>query len=342
MKKGYPTRLCGTFGTSGLRRQPSGRERGLSLVELMVALVLGLLTSAAALSMYLANRNAYNANQGLSEVQSSIRTAFEFMADDIRHAGNTPCGNVVGGSRVANVVNDAASIWWESLANPVLGYDGNDPGLTSGTGATQQVAGTSSLQLVGVEGTPAALAANQTSASFTLNAAAPRWANGDLLVVCDLDHAAVFQLGGGAGTATLSYANGGTPGNCSTGLGLPTTCDGGDGTPYSYVANSQIDRLAAADWYIGHNPAGGRSLYRLTLRDGAMVPDEIVRGATAMTLSYLVSGAFVSAAAVTDWTQVTAVQIQLTVQGANAHAGTDAKPIQRSFTSTVTLRNRVG
>lgn len=333
-----PTGITGF--DAGRRRLPG--QRGFSLVELMVALTLGLLTTAAAVSMFLANRHSYQANQGLNEVQSSIRTAFELMADDIRHVGNTPCGNASDSYRIANVVNDNQAVWWESLENPIAGFDDADPALTTGTGAGQRVAATPSLRLVGVEGNPVALNANQTGAAFSLNGAAPGWRNGDLLVICDLNHAAVFQLGDGAGTTTLSYATAGTPGNCSTGLGLPTVCDGAGGNVYSYVANAQIDRLFASDWYLGYNSAGGQSLFRLTLRDGAMAVDEIVRGATAMRLSYLVSGAFVSASAVTDWRQVTAVQIRLAVQGASPHAGTDARPIQRSFTSTVTLRNRVG
>jgi type IV pilus assembly protein PilW len=138
------------------------------------------------------------------------------------------------------------------------------------------------------------------------------------------------------------------PGNCSKGMGYPTLCTT-NGNGYKFGANSQIFKLAAVDWYIGNNPAGGTSLYRMVVAtNSAGVPtaaaQEMVRNVIGMNLSYHQAGSasFVSAATVaSNWALVDAVQVKLTLESTDERAGTDAKPLTRNFTATTTVRNRV-
>ena len=60
----------------------AARQLGLSLVELMVALVLGLLVVGAAIGVFLSNRQTYTATESLGRVQENARVAFELMARD--------------------------------------------------------------------------------------------------------------------------------------------------------------------------------------------------------------------------------------------------------------------
>ena len=55
-------------------------QRGVTLVELMVALVLGLVVSGAALALFMTNKQVYTSSENLDRVQESSRTAFELMA----------------------------------------------------------------------------------------------------------------------------------------------------------------------------------------------------------------------------------------------------------------------
>ena len=54
----------------------ASRVRGFSLVELMIALLLGLIVIGSAGSIYLANKRAYPATEVLGRVQESSRVAF--------------------------------------------------------------------------------------------------------------------------------------------------------------------------------------------------------------------------------------------------------------------------
>ncbi|MEW6703550.1 MAG: PilW family protein [Pseudomonadota bacterium] len=70
---------------------PRRPVRGLSLVELMVALVLGLVLTFGLASVYLSSKTAFVRQGQLSSVQQSVRTAFEYLATDLRMAGHYGC-----------------------------------------------------------------------------------------------------------------------------------------------------------------------------------------------------------------------------------------------------------
>src|SRR3546814_8039789 len=118
------------------------------------------------------------------------------MARDIRDAGRTCCGNK---NRVANVLNPSGTNWWADWSNAVHGYGAGtvaDPALTVGTAATNQVSGTDSLQLLGAADTGLSVAAtpSSTAANFKLNDLTSDLTTGDVIIVCDPDHATIVQI----------------------------------------------------------------------------------------------------------------------------------------------------
>lgn len=70
-------------------------RNGFSLVELMVALLLGSLISIAATQLFLVNRQADNLQQGLAAVQDQGRFIFDFLSRDLMQAGHDPLESVV-------------------------------------------------------------------------------------------------------------------------------------------------------------------------------------------------------------------------------------------------------
>lgn len=70
------------------------KQHGFSLVELMVALVLGSLVSLAATQLFLVNRQADNLQKGLAEVQDQGRFIFDYLSRDLMLAGHDPLGSV--------------------------------------------------------------------------------------------------------------------------------------------------------------------------------------------------------------------------------------------------------
>lgn len=329
-------------------------QRGLSLIELMVSMLLGLMLMSGVGSVFLANRQTYRSNEGLSQLQESARSAFEVLSRDLRQVGLTACGNT---GRIANVLNGATSnafMAWVGLA----GFDAGvaAPGTTIGAATGQRAAGTSAIQVQGIDGGVLSISShNAATGNITINAASTDWAAGDILMVCDSSQTTIFHSTAyNSGTVAVGYAVGsGEAGNCSNGLGFPTDCSSSAGNPYTYSPNSSIARIQSSVWYVGNNgrtDEGGHSLYRVRLgTDGNPVTEEIVAGISGLQIQYHVRGAEVwaNATAVStagNWDSVDAVELALAFESAEAQVSTDAATnngrLQRNFTLVIALRNR--
>jgi type IV pilus assembly protein PilW len=70
-------------------------QRGLSLVELMVTLLLGLIIMAGVIQIFISNKATYTVQEGLVQIQENMRFAFETMAHDIRMSGYLGCSRSV-------------------------------------------------------------------------------------------------------------------------------------------------------------------------------------------------------------------------------------------------------
>lgn len=331
--------------------KPRKYQQGLTLIELMIALLLGMMLIGGVISVVVANGQAYRTNEGLSQVQESARTAFELLSRDIREAGATGCGN---NDRIANTVNNGGA-WWQGAWTGVRGFDGAvaSPAVPFGSGIGQRVAGTDAIQIQGIAGTGLTIEwHNPTSATFKINSPTTTFGNGDILLVCDFNHAAVFQVTNYTSSNVTVVHNTGTgaPGNCSKGLGFPTDCSSVNGNEYKFGENSQIASVAAVVWYIGNNGRageGGRSLYRRRLASGAtVVTEEIVPGVSDMQLAFRPNNSSPTmVTSPTNWDNVTAVEVTLTTISADPRITTapnvNEGRLQRSFTTIVGLRNRL-
>jgi type IV pilus assembly protein PilW len=329
--------------------------RGFSLIELMIAMLLGLIVVAGVTSVFLANMSSYNANQGLSEVEDGARTAFELMSRDMRQAGLTGCNE---SESVVNVLNNGTTLWYADWNNasgnggPLRGFEAgvDDPAVVSGSASGNRDSTYASLHMLGASASALSMSLDdQNAATFTLNETTATVPLGTIMIVCNPDHAAIVQITGQSG-AVLTHAVGTTPspGNCVKGLGMPNGCVGNQ---VNYQVNAMLAPLQSVDWYVGPNGTGTNSLWRLApypdSSTGNIItnkPSEIVRNVSDMQIKYLLSGStsYVDATTVAgNWGNVTAIQVSLTLQSTNARAGVDAKPISRTFASTTTLRNRV-
>ncbi|MEF3080745.1 PilW family protein [Luteimonas sp. SMYT11W] len=71
----------------------ANRERGVSLIELMVALAIGTLLILGLVQVFGASRTAYQLSSGLGRVQENGRFALDLLQRDIRMAGHMGCVN---------------------------------------------------------------------------------------------------------------------------------------------------------------------------------------------------------------------------------------------------------
>ncbi|MBE2211266.1 MAG: prepilin-type N-terminal cleavage/methylation domain-containing protein [Xanthomonadaceae bacterium] len=327
---------------------PRKISRGFSLVELMVAMVIGLLVLAAAGGIFLTNRRTYTATENLSRLQENARFAFELMSRDIREASGNAC-NSGRGMAMVNVLNDPATRWWSDWQNGAIrGFGAGEafPDSAFGTGAGQRLAGTEALALVsGGNRTALVTGHNPGGTEFTVSNAAHGFTPGDILIACGpnsevtgvLRLGAIFQMTGVAGSTAIRHdGGGGSPGNATGNLGL-------DNSEFTFAPNTTISDLHAVRWYIANNGRGGRSLYQGVLTGNGVVQNqEVVDNVQSMALEYLVpsAGGYLGPAAVAGrWGEVSALRISLQ-QSSQDRVSTDNQALQRTVASVVTLRNR--
>lgn len=307
------------------------QQRGLSLVEVMVAMVLGLVVVLGVVSVMANNRQNFRITESLSEMQDGARTAFELIARDVRVARDTGCGPASVNSAGLPAT---APRWleWE----PVLGTDGATDAVDTGTAPGQRVAGSQVLQLQSTfDGWP--LSNPLPSASEITTLAGHPFTAGDLVVICnytDTKDSRLHRVTAAAGS-TVSV------------------------DPETQVFSGQIARYRAVTWFIGNNgrPAeGGTSLYRVFYDGSPLVAgvnprvEEILPGVTEMDIRFRALGGGSFGAfddiAVADRRGINAVSIDITMVGTQARTttgegefvGPDGR-MKRKLTHVIALRN---
>ncbi|HET7132559.1 MAG TPA: prepilin-type N-terminal cleavage/methylation domain-containing protein, partial [Gammaproteobacteria bacterium] len=112
--------------------QGKRRQRGLTLVELMVALLIGLLLTGGAIQVFLANRAAFAFNESMQRVQENGRFALDTLMFNSRMAGYIGC---LSGVNVFNNLNSSTTLPF-NFAQAVTGFE------AAGTAPTQTFAPT--------------------------------------------------------------------------------------------------------------------------------------------------------------------------------------------------------
>ena len=341
-----------------MRRRPTSRpslhERGHTLVELMIALVLGLVLVGAVFVVFLGSRLSFSTSDNLSRMQDSARIAFALMSREIREASGTGCGN--GGRAdngiarrnrsVLNAAQSATPAWWSQLGTGIQGFDANQvtPAAAIGTALAQRRSNTDALHLAGAYGAGFSVELHDSTANqFKLNTNQSGLTANDVLIACDYRQSTVFNVLSVSGDRVNYVGGAGARKNCGTALafdvgGLCPTA----GYQYDPLI-SRLSRFGASAWYIGTGSNGRASLYRVFLDGG---PEEIAAGVTDMQVTYLADGgtAYVEASAVTDWASVSSVRLTLSFESTDAAvstASTGDRRLTTSTTSTIALRNRM-
>jgi type IV pilus assembly protein PilW len=356
--------------SKALKMSLRAAQRGFSLIELMIALLLGLLVTAAAGGVFMSNKRVYAATETLGRIQENSRVAFELMSRDVREAGGNPCSSA---ATVVSQLTTGSNGWWTGYADGLEGFEGTVamPATAIGTGVGQRVTGTDAIQLhlardgavrVTDHDTPSAVLSVSDAAGINVN---------DILLICNMNYAFVFQVTG-LPSGKIQHA-GGTSLNCSQEFQFERPEDGSCWTGASADAgycftedDSPCDagsfapaflaRVNSMQWYVGNNDRGGTSLFRARVVNAGATEtptvqgarEEIVEGVEDMQLEYLEAGDddFGAETTVGDWGRVIAVRIRLQMTGAegaltgNEIRGQNGEVLGRVMTHVVNLRNR--
>ncbi|MBB6091845.1 type IV pilus assembly protein PilW [Povalibacter uvarum] len=235
------------------------RMLGMSLVELMIAMALGLVTVAAVGWIYIGTTKTYRTQDSLARLQEGARFAFEIIGNDLRMTGATGCAYKTS----ANTVTNYATTWYANLMErPLVGIEQGETGFEDSDG----------LRVLHADVSKEYMVVGHAAGSFTLGSSG--LATGGLTVATDCSHVAVFPASTATG-AVVTHASA---------LG-----SGGAAFTFTTAAGSRLYRLSANTYRVATNVAGQPALFRTSLTStGTTVDEELVEGVEDMQVTYAV------------------------------------------------------
>lgn len=334
----------------------SRKQRGFSLVELMVALLLGLIVTAAVIEVFVNNRQMYRVQDERARLQENARYAIYYISEAVRKTGYLGCATRSSSIPATNTLNDSANYLYD-YTTPIQGVNASgsnvwtpaiDPSITSPlSGSDVLTIRAVDDAVIGVTQHPGG--SPPGSANIQVNPG-----NGleqfDIVMVTDCLAAAVFQITSASPDTSGSLAH-------NEGVGVPGNLTQALGKNYE---NGEIIKLVSTSFYIRNNPDGNPSLYQRVNSNGAQ---ELVQNVEQMQVLYGVDtgtdGAadqYVTANNVANWSDVVSVRVSLLLRtnednltvdgpqtynynGATITAGDNR--LRTVVSKTITLRNRV-
>lgn len=348
-------------------------QAGFALVELLLAMAVGLLVMAGLVQVFAGTRQSYRLQEELSRMQENGRFAMEILGRDIRMAGFIGCASQAG--RLANVVNGGSGRWYHDLANPLLGYEGGVSVLPGEFAAAVQP-GTDAVAVLLADPVSRVHVDTHDAAIATFDLVRLHdFQQGEILVASDCRQSTLFQMTNVNDNATVrtvvhTQDNTLAPGNCTGLAGSPAEC----GPPlmetrYQFSSDAFVSRLLAHAYYVGEKTINAGeadeetlpALYRRRLAGAALVQDELVEGVEDLQLLYGedtdgdgTANRYLPAGAGLDMGRVVSVRVALLLR--SRRDGLAARPVaytfdgrrvtppdrrlRRVFSSTIVLRNR--
>jgi type IV pilus assembly protein PilW len=259
------------------------RQGGLSLIELMIALLVGLLLLGGLVQIYVSSKQGYNAQEQLARMQEGGRFAMDLITRDLRRAGYW------GGNRDLTAIKGEPgrqeppahtcttdNSWGRMVDWRISGLNQNvAPG--GYLCATGHVAGTDII--------------------------AVRYAGSEIIADASVEGNGLFlrstAFEGRIMTGTLK-------GDSPNLIPLATT-------PHSMPV---VRALVSHAYYVGDSgdtcgTAAIPALFRVRLVDGLPVSEQIATGVEQLQIRYLVNGAYQDTVAAAEWPFVQAVRVWL-------------------------------
>lgn len=346
-------------------------QRGLSLIELMVSIAIGLVVVLAGTMVYVSSNAARHTTVDENRMEDASRYLVGQMAQEVRQAGFFGCQS--RGSTVVNLLNGPP--FWGNFAQPVYGVHGTGTGFTPSldasfpTGTAAPDPRSDVLTVRGMGSTSFAVQSPYPAASGASPINIPSSTlvqQGSIVAISNCVQTTVFQNTAssctGSGTCALGYATGGSgsPGNSSSNLGA------------TFRGEAEVLLPTTTSWFVALSSrcqAGAPAVcptYSLWRKVNNNAPEELLIGVERMAVHYgvdTIGNSFSSSQSMTadqvsaanQWTNVVSVEVQALLTSLTPNAAvpqsvvfngqtinggtTQDRKIRRVVTVTVGLRD---
>jgi type IV pilus assembly protein PilW len=195
-----------------IERMKKRSPPGFTLIEFMVALLIGGLVTAAAFTAFLGTRQASRYSSALSRYQETLRYAQDKMSEDIRMAGSTGCFQIrkMGTATISNYGGAAGVSPDLSFTQALNGYE--NTGAASWAPALPAAIVPSKGDVIratyaDANGLPLSAVMAANTGPVIVTGTTPQFSSNDIAVIEQCDKADVFQItaaASAAGSQTLT------------------------------------------------------------------------------------------------------------------------------------------
>lgn len=332
-------------------------QRGLTLVELMVAMALQLILLIGVGQIFVGQKQTYRTADAFARMQENGRYAIGTLQRDIRAAGYTGCRTLSG--LTPNIIADNPPDY-STVGDAVQGWDAGQwtastIGLSGSSGITPQTATTDAILISSVSSAGANLVekmqgANPLTAQLKIGSNPDNLEAGDAILVSDCENADLFRASSvsSGGTITIAHAQ-----NVNSDNKLSK----------AYGTNATVLKFSSRIFFIGvsaADPDQRPTLYMIEFDNAT--PQPLVSDVQEFQVFYQIDAngdgvpdSSVAAGAVANWANVLGVRIGLLLRtdnnlaadpqaivfnGVNANPGNDLR-LRYAFWSSVAIRNRL-
>ncbi|WP_083007415.1 PilW family protein [Halomonas sp. GT] len=334
--------------TPTTRRCPRPQS-GFTLVELLVAMVIGLLVMAGATQLFISSQQSYRFQTALANMQDAGRFALDTVAQELRQADfSGGCASSQTTNHLRNIdgtenAHNAIQAWSDTsstnfasrLLNPVESQHSVlfRGGLIARTGFANN-----------------SLTISNTS-PLTLNRSVDGLYRNQLVLLQGLQTCDVFYNVSNSDSVLQKAVGAGWLGNSEAGS-----------LSYSVGQNVSLSALNSALYYVGQDPENDvpPSLMRLNLSQRTPRNEIVASNVVALRTAFLIDGAYLAPDQLNEaqWAEVRALRISIIVQSDHANLrrtpttiatgnfrddnvfNADDGRIYQAFTTTISLRNR--
>jgi len=327
------------------------KQQGMTLIEIMVALMLGAFLLAGVMQIFLSSKQTYRMQDNMSRIQENGRFAMEFISRDIRIADYWGC---VDATNIENKLNSSTT--YDFFASGLAGVNddnnGNDGDVDNDENGNTIWDGTDSFTLRGASDGSIGIANQPTGTNASLQVVNNSGLQqDDVVIISNCVAGDIFQItdvtGATVGFDNVVHNTGGTfdPGNNSARLEIGPEPSPPDPLANRYGQDSNILKLSFKDYQI--RISGGEPFLSRSINGAAF--QSLVEGIEDMQVLYGedtdadgTPNHYVSANLVTDMDQVVSTRVILTVRSLDDNLTNNGDGrLRRTFSSTIVLRNRV-
>ena len=324
-----------------IQKQITQNQKGLTLVEIMIAITLSLILLAGILQIFMSTKQSYNVQQALSRVQENARLLTDVMLRDITSSGYMGC---LGAT--SDMVN--------TLADKTLNFDfavaieGTEGGAGAPDSITiRRVSEATAIPVAQpMENQKAAIVLDKDHMNFS---SLEQW---DVVTVSDCAGAAVFMVTDiDNTTGAIDHSVGEVADSGHINSGQSNSTDDLERIFGSMSATTaKIYRVGTTSYQVSPSTAG-RNTSSLFVSPGG----ELVEGVEDLQIQYglastpananipTIAEQYVDADEVTDWNDVMSVRISFVINSVDMiiKPGDGDGLLRKAFTTTIRLRNRV-